>query len=165
MRGASNLKTIYIVKNNVLKVGLNIESKRPAIHGGGLGLAATRNETCPLTGVQIPFETTDGLAVMISSPTRLAYIAEGLLLNMAFTAVPPCATTPSKWTIIEEDPAGKSVKISGYAKTVDGKFKMIKYQSLFYKLKFCPSSDDPCGNLGLYYDETGNRRTSRNCDR
>ncbi|XP_028797070.1 trypsin inhibitor 1B-like [Neltuma alba] len=93
---------------------------------------------------------------MISSPARLAYIAEGLLLNMAFTAVPTCATTPSKWTIIEEDPAGKSVKISGYANTVDGKFKIIKYQSLFYKIKFCPSGD-PCGDLGLYYDETGNR--------
>ncbi|KAK4269881.1 hypothetical protein QN277_022979 [Acacia crassicarpa] len=125
--------------------------------GGGLGLAATGNETCPLTVVQIPSETTDGLALIISSPARIAYIAEGLLLDIAFSAVPTCAPTPSKWTIIEEDPAGMSVKISGYSNTVDGKFKIIKYQGLFYKLKFCSSAGDPCQDLGLYYDETGNR--------
>ncbi|XP_054782193.1 trypsin inhibitor 1B-like [Prosopis cineraria] len=124
--------------------------------GGGLGLAATGNETCPLTVVQRPSEETDGLPLIISSPARIAYIAEGLLLDIAFSAVPTCAPTPSKWTIVEEQPAGMSVKISGYNNAVDGKFKIIKYQSLFYKLKFCPTGD-PCGDLGLYYDESGNR--------
>lgn len=107
--------------------------------------------------VQIPSETTDGLALTLSSPARIAYIAEGLLLDIAFSAVPTCATTPSKWTIIEEDPEGMSVKISGYDNIIDGKFKIISYQKFFYKLKFCSSAGDPCKDLGLFYDETGNR--------
>ncbi|XP_054781869.1 trypsin inhibitor 1B-like [Prosopis cineraria] len=123
---------------------------------GGIGLAAIGNETCPLTVVQKPSEETDGLPLIISSPARIAYIAEGLLLDIAFSAVPTCAPTLSKWTIVEEQPAGMSVKIRGYNNTVDGKFKIIKYQSLFSKLKFCPTGD-PCGDLGLYYDESGNR--------
>ncbi|XP_054781870.1 trypsin inhibitor 1B-like [Prosopis cineraria] len=121
-----------------------------------LGLAATGNETCPLTVVQKPSEETDGLPLTISSAARIAYIAEGLLLDIAFSAVPNCSPMPSKWTIVDEQPVGMSLKISGYNNTVEGKFKIFKYQSLFYKLKFCPTGD-PCGDLGFYYDQSGKR--------
>ena len=126
----------------------------PAIwaRGGGIGRTATGNETCPLTVVQLPSELDNGLPIRISSPYKIAYIYEGLPLDLAFTFVPLCSPTPSKWTIIEElpEPGLPSVKLTGYDNTVSGWFKIEKSVVNSHELTFCALSNGSCLNIGIY---------------
>ncbi|CAJ1778907.1 unnamed protein product [Sphenostylis stenocarpa] len=136
---------------------------RPVIitaNGGGAEFAATGNETCPLTVVQSPSPFSNGLPVKISSLFKIMYISEGLILYIGFTVVPPCAPTPSFWTVVKgEEGEGLSVKLTGYNDPLRGWFK-IKRVSVDiggYNLLFCPQNS-PCGYVSIEQDTDGNRR-------
>ncbi|TKY66247.1 Kunitz-type trypsin inhibitor KTI1 [Spatholobus suberectus] len=126
--------------------------------GGGIELAKTGNETCPLTVVQSPLDK--GLPTRISSPYRILYIYEGLPLNIQFTVVPLCASTPSKWTIVEGLLEGPAVKITGYANTVAGWFSIEKASLDYndYKLVFSEIDGSISGYIGIHIDSEGNRQ-------
>lgn len=97
------------------------------------------------------------MPLRISSPYRIAYIYEGLILEITPTEVPPCASNPSKWTVVPEQPEGWTVKLTGYNNAVPGWFKIERYQS-DYKLAFCPLNSVTCANIRIHIDDDGNRR-------
>ncbi|XP_028791509.1 kunitz-type trypsin inhibitor KTI1-like [Neltuma alba] len=126
--------------------------------GGGLALASTDKETCPLTVVQLPSEVQNGLPLRISSPLRIAIIKTDMNVDISFIAVPACASTPSKWTVVEGKEGAKSVKITGYGNTLKGWFRIQNYSRLAYKIVFCPTDADSCEDVGISTDDDGNRR-------
>ncbi|KAG4936752.1 hypothetical protein JHK85_051671 [Glycine max] len=131
------------------------------VKNGGLELAATRNETCPLTVVQSrTAQIFRGLPVRISSPYRIAYISEGLILNLAFASSPSCAPTPPNWTVVKGLPEGQGVKLLGYGRsTVSGWFKIEKSSlEYLYKLVFCARASKACGEIGISVDDEGINR-------
>ncbi|KAF7813421.1 kunitz-type trypsin inhibitor KTI1-like [Senna tora] len=124
--------------------------------GGGLGLARTGYETCPLSVVQDSNQLSNGMPVEISSPLRITIIKEGFPLNLRFEAVPICAVTPSRWTVVKDAP--HPVKLTGfYENTLSGSFTIEKYD-MDYKLKFCGRESDTCADVGVYVDENGVRQ-------
>ncbi|QCE11203.1 Kunitz inhibitor ST1-like [Vigna unguiculata] len=77
---------------------------RPVVitgNGGGVAFAATGNETCPLTVIQVPSPFSNGLPIEISTPLKILYIEEGRLVDIAFRFVAPCAATSSRWTAVD----------------------------------------------------------------
>ncbi|KAK4269866.1 hypothetical protein QN277_022967 [Acacia crassicarpa] len=82
--------------------------------GGGVGLAKTGNETCPLTVVQSRAEVDNGLPWRISSPLRILYLPTNARLDFFSVQgkVPNCVPSPSSWTIVEKEDGVKSVKIN-----------------------------------------------------
>ncbi|KAI9072081.1 hypothetical protein K1719_045952 [Acacia pycnantha] len=48
-----------------------------------------------------------------------------------------------------EEDGVKSVKISGYGNTITGVFQIQKYTNIGYKIVFCPTDGDSCGDIGL----------------
>ncbi|KAK4269865.1 hypothetical protein QN277_022966 [Acacia crassicarpa] len=145
--------------------------------GGGLGLAKTGNEACPLSVVQSPAEVDNGLPWTIMSPLRILHITTNTRLDFfavkgkvpSCVPVPSkwtivegddgisCVPVPSKWTIVEGDDGIKYVKIRGFKNTLQGWFKIQKYNSIAYKIVFCPVNGDSCRNLGISRDEHGKR--------
>ncbi|QCE11196.1 trypsin inhibitor DE-3-like [Vigna unguiculata] len=135
---------------------------RPVIitgNGGGVEFAATGNETCPLSVIQNPDPFSNGLPVQISSPFRIRYIYEGLILNFGFTVVPPCAPTPSFWIPVKGEEEELSVKLNGYGNAVRGWFKIksVPYDIGGYNLLFCPLDSSSCGYVGIQFDAARNR--------
>ncbi|TKY66245.1 Kunitz-type trypsin inhibitor KTI1 [Spatholobus suberectus] len=128
--------------------------------GGGIERAATGKETCPLTVVQSRNEDSKGLPITISSPYRILYITEGLILNIGFASPPRCAPTASLWTVVEGLREGPAVKLTGYESKVSGWFKIEKASdnSHDYKILFCAHDVSTCGDIGIYIDRKGNRR-------
>ncbi|XP_054779650.1 trypsin inhibitor DE5 alpha chain-like [Prosopis cineraria] len=107
--------------------------------GGGLKLAKTGNETCPLNVVQSPSEIDNGLPWRIASPLRIRFIPTNTSLDFFSVEgkVPSCVPMPSKWIVVEED-GTKSVKVSAYENIPNGRFKIQPYNSWAYKIVFCP---------------------------
>ncbi|CAJ1802198.1 unnamed protein product [Sphenostylis stenocarpa] len=130
------------------------------VRDGGVELAATGNETCPLTIVQSSTsQIFRGLPVRISSPYRMAYITEGLTLNLAFASSPSCAPTPPNWTVVKDLPEGQSVKLPGFRSTVSGWFKIEKSSlEYLYKVVFCARTGGTCGDVGISVDDEGMSR-------
>ncbi|XP_054779698.1 trypsin inhibitor DE-3-like [Prosopis cineraria] len=118
--------------------------------GGGLRLAKTGNETCPLSVVQSPFEVDNGFPWTIRSPLKIRILP--LDSNVDFFSVkgkvPSCVPIPSVWTMVEEDGL-KSVKIAEYEKAQEGWFRIQQYTSIAYKIVFCPINGDSCRDLGI----------------
>nr|P32733.1 RecName: Full=Kunitz-type trypsin inhibitor alpha chain [Prosopis juliflora]AAB21123.1 Kunitz trypsin inhibitor alpha chain [Prosopsis juliflora, seeds, Peptide, 137 aa] [Prosopis juliflora] len=80
--------------------------------GGGLELAKTEGETCPLTVVQARSETDRGLPASIWSPPRIAIIRPGFSLNIEFRPRNPSAChreSSLQWKVEEES---QQVKIA-----------------------------------------------------
>ncbi|KAL2336501.1 hypothetical protein Fmac_010947 [Flemingia macrophylla] len=124
------------------------------VKGGGVELALTGKETCPLTVVQSPSAAIfEGLPVKISSPYRTAYISEGLILSLAFASSPPCAPSPATWTVVKGLPEGQAVKLPGYRATVSGWFKIEKSDlEYLYKVVFCARGAGTCADVGVSVD-------------
>ncbi|XP_020208052.1 trypsin inhibitor A [Cajanus cajan] len=127
------------------------------VKDGGIELATTGNESCPLSVVQSPSGATfRGLPIRISSPYRVAYISEGLILSLAFASAPSCAPSPPKWTVVKGLPEGEAVKLPGYRSTVSGWFKIEKSSfEYLYKVVFCARGSDTCGDVGVSVDGGG----------
>ncbi|KAK4269876.1 hypothetical protein QN277_022974 [Acacia crassicarpa] len=123
--------------------------------GGGLTLAKTGNETCPLTVEPNPFRPSrpgNGLPWRISSPVRSRFIPTDVWVYFSTVdeTKPSCVPFPSKWTIVEEEDGVKSVKVSGhYENTITGVFRIQKYATFTYKIVFCPTDGDSCQDIGL----------------
>ncbi|CAJ1778866.1 unnamed protein product [Sphenostylis stenocarpa] len=136
---------------------------RPVIttgNGGGAELAATGNETCPLTVVQSPSPFSNGQPVKISSLFKIEHIYEGLILYIEFTYIPLCAPAPSFWTVVQgEEGKGLSVKITGYNDPIPGWFKIKSVSAAIggYNLLFCPQNI-PCLYVAIEQDTDGHRR-------
>ncbi|TKY66238.1 Kunitz-type trypsin inhibitor KTI1 [Spatholobus suberectus] len=132
--------------------------------GGGIELAATGNETCPLTVVQSRREVSKGIPIMISCPYVGPCIAfEHGILNIGFTVVSRCAPIPSAWNVVKGLPEGQAVKITGYEfeNVVIGAFTIEKasLDHNSYKLLFCTFGDKLiCKDIGIHIDVHGNRR-------
>ncbi|KAI4353713.1 hypothetical protein L6164_002644 [Bauhinia variegata] len=109
--------------------------------GGGLKLAKTGNETCPLTVVQARSDLDPGLPAKLGTP-----------LFISFPEVPDCVPKPSQWGVVNEFPIGWPVKVASQ-ETVRGPFRIEKYDkygSNDYKLVFCRREDNVCGDLGIH---------------
>ncbi|XP_028777968.1 factor Xa inhibitor BuXI-like [Neltuma alba] len=125
--------------------------------GGGLAQASTDNETCPLTVVQLPSEVQNGLPLRILSQAKIAVIKTDMGVDVSFIAVPACSPAPSKWTVVVGEEGTKSVKITGYDNTLKGWFRIQNYNSLAYKIVFCPTDAGSCEDVGISSDDYGNR--------
>ncbi|KAI4353728.1 hypothetical protein L6164_002659 [Bauhinia variegata] len=90
--------------------------------GGGLELGGTGNEICPHSVVQARSDIIHGLPAKLSSPFKILYIDEG-------------------WTV-------KQAKVE----RLEGPFKIDKVLQLGYKLVYCPSRGEVCGDLGIHHD-------------
>ncbi|XP_020224523.1 kunitz-type trypsin inhibitor KTI1 [Cajanus cajan] len=126
--------------------------------GGGIELAATGNETCPLTVVQSPNKASKGNPCLVLSSILFAYITPNFPFQINFASVPTCAPT-LLWTVVDGLPEGPAVKIGGYRDARSGAFQVQKASHRgcnHYKLLFC--LDDTCEDIGVYVDSEGNRR-------
>ncbi|KAI4353697.1 hypothetical protein L6164_002653 [Bauhinia variegata] len=120
--------------------------------GGGLKLAKTGNETCPLTVVQARSDLDPGLPANLASPVFSLDITEGIPLFISFAEVPDCVPKPSQWGAVKEFPIGWPVEVASH-ETVHGPFRIEKYDkygSNDYKLVFCRREDSVCGDLGIH---------------
>ncbi|XP_076940088.1 kunitz trypsin inhibitor 5-like [Bidens hawaiensis] len=133
--------------------------------GGGVTLAATRNESCPLDVVQENFELENGLPLTFTPvDPKKGVIRESTDLNIIFSASSICVQS-NVWVL--ERYEGQWI-ISGHGtagnpgpKTLSNWFKIEKYES-DYKLVFCPTVCDfckpVCGDIGVVIAENGSRR-------
>nr|AAB26177.1 Kunitz-type trypsin inhibitor A chain, ACTI-A [Acacia confusa, seeds, Peptide, 136 aa] [Acacia confusa] len=113
----------------------------PALRGkgGGLTLAKTGDESCPLTVVQAQSETKRGLPAVIWTPPKIAILTPGFYLNFEFQPrdLPAClqkySTLP--WKVEGES---QEVKIAPKEKEqfLVGSFKIKPYRD-DYKLVYC----------------------------
>ncbi|XP_028786529.1 kunitz-type trypsin inhibitor alpha chain [Neltuma alba] len=126
--------------------------------GGGLELAKTEGETCPLTVVQARSETDRGLPASIWSPPRIAILRPGFSLNIEFRPRNPSAChreSSLQWKVEEES---QQVKIASQDEQRGfGPFRIRPYRD-DYKLVYCEGSSDRCKDLGISIDEENNRR-------
>ena len=137
--------------------------------GGGLTLASTGNETCPLDVVQERQEVDNGLPVTFS-PVN---IKKGVVRlstdnNIKFSASTICVQS-TVWKLdSHDDSLGQWFVTTGGVEGNPGRettsnwFKIEKFDD-DYKLVFCPSVCDTCRvlcrDIGIYIDQaTGIRR-------
>lgn len=130
--------------------------------GGGLELAKTGSERCPLTVVQARSELSHGLPARLSSPALILTLTTSLPMQIAFT--PPeestCLPSPSSWNVERESKIGQSVvKIARDDQQVGfGSFGIRRVDDGDYKLVYCASSSDAdCKDLGISIDDENNR--------
>ena len=130
-------------------------------HGGGLQLAMTKGETCPLTVVQAPSDSSWGLPVSLWTPPRIAFLSTNFYLHVGFRLKdpPPCLRDYSgiQWKIDGEEESQEVVKIAPSEEEYEyGRFKIQPYRK-HYKLVYCVD-DDECKDLGISVDDENNRR-------
>ncbi|EOY09863.1 Proteinase inhibitor I3 [Theobroma cacao] len=129
--------------------------------GGGLTLASTGNETCPLDVVQEQLEVSNGLPLTFS-PVN---ITKGVVrvstdLNIKFSAATICVQS-TVWKLDNDEATQKMVVTTGGVEgnpgieTLSNWFKIERYED-DYKLVFCPGVCDfcrpVCGDLGVFID-------------
>ncbi|XVF41518.1 hypothetical protein PTKIN_Ptkin01aG0286000 [Pterospermum kingtungense] len=135
--------------------------------GGGLTLASTGNETCPLDVVQEQQEVSNGLPLTFS-PVN---VDEGVVrvsadMNIKFSAATICAQS-TVWMLENDESIQKFVVTTGGVEgnpgreTISNWFEIEKFED-DYKLAYCPVVCDTCrpvcGDLGVFIDEDGIRR-------
>ncbi|XP_054781851.1 trypsin inhibitor A-like [Prosopis cineraria] len=59
--------------------------------------------------------------------------------------------------LLKKEDGNKPVKIIRYENTLKGWFKIQQYNSWAYKIVFCPTNGDSCGDLGISRDDDGKR--------
>ncbi|MBA0571670.1 hypothetical protein Golob_002049 [Gossypium lobatum] len=129
--------------------------------GGGLTLASTGNETCPLDVVQEQQEVSNGLPLTFS-PVN---VTQGVVrvstdLNIKFSAASICVQT-TLWTLHFDESVQKYVVTTGGVEgnpgreTLSNWFKIQKFED-DYKLVYCPTVCNfcrpVCGELGIFID-------------
>nr|P09943.1 RecName: Full=Trypsin inhibitor DE-3 [Erythrina caffra]1TIE_A Chain A, ERYTHRINA TRYPSIN INHIBITOR [Erythrina caffra] len=128
--------------------------------GGGVQLAKTGEETCPLTVVQSPNELSDGKPIRIESRLRSAFIPDDDKVRIGFAYAPKCAPSPW-WTVVEDEQEGLSVKLSEDESTqfdYPFKFEQVSDQLHSYKLLYCEGKHEKCASIGINRDQKGYRR-------
>lgn len=130
--------------------------------GGGLTLASTGNETCPLDVVQEQHEVKDGLPLTFS-PVNLTkgVVRVSTDMNIKFSAATICVQS-TVWKLDSHDDSlaqwfvtSGGVEGNPGRETTSNWFKIEKYDN-DYKLVFCPSVCDfckvLCRDIGIYID-------------
>ncbi|KAI4347376.1 hypothetical protein L6164_008192 [Bauhinia variegata] len=125
--------------------------------GGGLTLTKVGRETCPRTVIQASSEVSYGLPVRFSSPLMIAILTSGMNVNIEFTAAPPCTPKQPLWHVPQDSELKGSVKIGTDAR-LQGEFQIRRVSEDTYKLMYCPLFAVACRDLGIVFDEEGNRR-------
>ncbi|KAK2642909.1 hypothetical protein Ddye_024672 [Dipteronia dyeriana] len=127
--------------------------------GGGLTLASTGKETCPLDVVQERSEVEIGLPLTFS-PVN---ITKGVIRlstdqNIKFSASTICVQS-TVWKLdSHDDSLGQWFVTTGGVEGNPGRettsnwFKIEKFDD-DYKLVFCPSVCDICRDIGIYIDQ------------
>lgn len=133
--------------------------------GGGLTLASTRNESCPLDVVQADLEVDSGLPLTFTPvDPKKGVIREATDLNIIFSASSICVQS-NVW-VLEEYDGQLIVSAHGVAgnpgrETLSNWFQIQKYED-DYKLVFCPQVCNfcrpVCGDIGVKITENGTRR-------
>lgn len=133
--------------------------------GGGLTLAPTRNESCPLDVVQEYQEVDRGLPLKFTPVNpKKGVIRESTDLNIIFSASTICIQS-NVW-MVEEYEGQRIVSAHGVSgnpgkDTLSNWFKIEKYDG-DYKLVFCPTVCDfckpVCGDIGITITDNERRR-------
>ena len=129
--------------------------------GGGLTLASTGNETCPLDVVQEQQEVSNGLPLTFSPMNvQKGVVRVSTDLNVKFSAATICVQS-TVWTLENDESTQKRVVTTGGVEgnpgreTISNWFKIEKFED-DYKLVFCPEVCDicrpVCGDLGVFTD-------------
>ncbi|OMP05594.1 Proteinase inhibitor I3, Kunitz legume [Corchorus olitorius] len=136
--------------------------------GGGLTLASTGNDTCPLDVVQEQLEVSNGLPVTFSPVNvKKGVVRVSTDQNIKFSAASICVQS-TVWKLESFDEATQQwfvttggVEGNPGRETVDNWFKIEKYEK-DYKLVFCPTVCDfckvICRDVGVFIDHRGVRR-------
>ncbi|TXG47966.1 hypothetical protein EZV62_027260 [Acer yangbiense] len=137
--------------------------------GGGLTLASTGNETCPLDVVQERQEVENGLPVTFSPVNiKKGVVRLSTDQNIKFSASTICVQS-TVWKLdSHDDSLGQWFVTTGGVEgnpgreTISNWFKIEKFDD-DYKLVFCPTVCDTCRvlcrDIGIYIDQaTGIRR-------
>ncbi|KAK4857398.1 hypothetical protein QYF36_000047 [Acer negundo] len=137
--------------------------------GGGLTLASTGKETCPLDVVQERHEVENGLPVTFSPVNiKKGVVRLSTDQNIKFSASTICVQS-TVWKLdSHDDSLGQWFVTTGGVEgnpgreTTNNWFKIEKFDD-DYKLVFCPSVCDTCRvlcrDIGIYIDQaTGIRR-------
>ncbi|KAL3007395.1 hypothetical protein AAZX31_08G331800 [Glycine max] len=129
---------------------------------GGIRVAATGKERCPLTVVQSPNPYDKGIATIISTPYRVPVIREGFPLNITFgnfAVILPCVPLRSEWTVVNGQPEGPAVKIGSPPNAENGWFEIEKLLTSGYKLVFCTRPERSyCQDIGIHVDDENHAR-------
>ncbi|KAI3721476.1 hypothetical protein L2E82_32489 [Cichorium intybus] len=132
--------------------------------GGGLTLAPTRNDSCPLDVVQADLEVDNGLPLTFTPvDPKKGVIRESTDLNIIFSAASICIQS-NVWMLEEYDGSlivtSHGVGGNPGQETINNWFKIQKYED-DYKLVFCPTVCDfcrpVCGDIGVVIAENGRR--------
>ncbi|KAK6243891.1 hypothetical protein QUC31_010300 [Theobroma cacao] len=130
--------------------------------GGGLTLASTGNETCPLDVVQEQLEVSDGLPVTFSPVNiKKGVVRVSTDQNIKFSAATICVQS-TLWKLDSFDDSTQQwfvttggVEGNPGRETIDNWFKIEKYED-DYKLVFCPTVCDfckvMCRDVGVFID-------------
>ncbi|XVF41517.1 hypothetical protein PTKIN_Ptkin01aG0285900 [Pterospermum kingtungense] len=141
--------------------------------GGGLTLASTGNETCPLDVVQAQQEVSNGLPLTFS-PVNVddGVVRVSTDMNIKFSAATICAQS-TVWKLENDESIQKLIVTTGGVEgnpgreTLSNWFQIQKFED-DYKLVFCPGVCDTCrpvcGDLGVFVDEDGIRRLALRSD-
>nr|5YH4_A Chain A, mirauclin-like protein [Vitis vinifera] len=134
--------------------------------GGGLTLASTGNENCPLDVVQEQHEVSNGLPLTFTPVNpKKGVIRVSTDHNIKFSASTICVQS-TLWKLEYDESSGQRFVTTGGVEgnpgreTLDNWFKIEKYED-DYKLVFCPTVCDfckpVCGDIGIYI-QNGYRR-------
>ncbi|XP_022743286.1 kunitz trypsin inhibitor 2-like [Durio zibethinus] len=130
--------------------------------GGGLTLASTGNETCPLDVVQEQHEVSNGLPLTFSPVNvKKGVVRVSTDLNIKFSAATICVQS-TVWKLDNDESIQKLVVTTGGvegnpgSETLSNWFKIEKFED-DYKLVFCPgvcnNCRPVCGDLGVFIDD------------
>ncbi|KAL4351341.1 hypothetical protein GQ457_06G013610 [Hibiscus cannabinus] len=136
--------------------------------GGGLTLASTGNNTCPLDVVQEQQEVSKGLPVTFTPfNTKKGVIRVSTDNNVKFSAATICVQS-TVWKLSNFDESTRQwfvtsggVEGNPGRETTGNWFKIEKFED-DYKLVFCPTVCNfckvLCRDVGVFTDDTGVRR-------
>ncbi|KAL3824978.1 hypothetical protein ACJIZ3_021007 [Penstemon smallii] len=135
--------------------------------GGGLTLASTSNETCPLDVVQEQHGKENGLPITFKPVNpKKGVVRVSTNLNFKFSGASICGQSSTVWKLDYDELIGRYFVTSGGVEgnpgveTGSNWFKIEEYES-DYKLVFCPMFCDNCKvmcrDVGVFLQD-GKRR-------
>lgn len=156
-------KPVLDIDGNLLVYGIEYFIL-PREDGGGLTLAATRNDSCPLDVVQDDREFNFGLPlIFMPMDSNTHVVRESTDLNIIFSGSKICKQS-NVWMLEgytrELIIAGNGTMGNAGLVTITSWFKIKKHED-GYKLVYCPEVCDhcatACGNIGVIIAQNGRR--------
>ncbi|KAJ6402284.1 hypothetical protein OIU84_014385 [Salix udensis] len=138
--------------------------------GGGLTMASTRNESCPLDVVQEPLEISEGLpltftpvnpkkgVIRVSTDLNIKFAASSICVQSTVWKIQKSVSSEIQWLVttggVEGNPG---------IETITNWFKIEKAGDDHYKIVFCPAVCDCgalCRDIGVFIHDNGVRTLS-----